>query len=192
LTDWDAEAASFDAEPDHGLIDPAVREAWRQLLARVLPPPPARVLDVGCGTGTLAVLVGSLGYDVTGVDSSSEMLSLARAKASERGTAVTFLLGDAACPPVTGPFDVVLCRHVLWALPSPEHALASWRELLSPGGRLLLIEGLWSTGAGLAAAELQPLVEGAFGSVLVRRLTDPALWGREVTDERYLLRAQLR
>ncbi len=34
---WDAEAAAFDDEPDHGLRDPATREAWRQLLAAHLP-----------------------------------------------------------------------------------------------------------------------------------------------------------
>jgi len=40
---WDAQAADFDAEPDHGLTDPAVRAAWRELLTPLLPPtPPTR------------------------------------------------------------------------------------------------------------------------------------------------------
>src|SRR3954468_18295782 len=54
---WDAHAATFDEEPDHGLTDPAVRSAWAALLASVLPPAPASVVDIGCGTGTLAVLL---------------------------------------------------------------------------------------------------------------------------------------
>ena len=48
---WDAEADRFDDEPDHGLRDPAVRRAWADLLAEVLPPPPGRVLDVGLRHG---------------------------------------------------------------------------------------------------------------------------------------------
>ena len=58
--EWDAAAGSFDAEPDHGLGDPAVRAAWVELLGRHLPVAPCRVLDLGCGTGTLSVLLASL------------------------------------------------------------------------------------------------------------------------------------
>ncbi len=46
---WDAEAEAFDEEPDHGLHDPVVRDAWRGLLRSVVPPIPSRVADLGCG-----------------------------------------------------------------------------------------------------------------------------------------------
>src|SRR6185503_11553456 len=49
---WDGAAAGFDEAADHGLRDPAVRAAWRALLANLLPPAPAAVLDMGCGTGS--------------------------------------------------------------------------------------------------------------------------------------------
>lgn len=65
---WDGEADRFDDEPDHGLSDPTVRQAWVGLLVELLPRPPGRVLDVGSGTGTLAVLLAELEYQVTGVD----------------------------------------------------------------------------------------------------------------------------
>ena len=78
---WDDEAQTFDEAADHGLRDPAVREAWRALLRDLLPPAPARVADLGCGTGTLALLLTEEGYDVTGVDLSPEMVRRARAKA---------------------------------------------------------------------------------------------------------------
>jgi hypothetical protein len=51
---WDSEAATFDEAPDHGLLDAGVRAAWRSLLLDALPPAPASVADLGCGTGTLA------------------------------------------------------------------------------------------------------------------------------------------
>ncbi|BFO20225.1 hypothetical protein SHKM778_66130 [Streptomyces sp. KM77-8] len=54
--DWDAEAAGFDEEPDHGLRDPRVRAAWAARLRTWLPGRPGDVLDLGCGTGSLSSL----------------------------------------------------------------------------------------------------------------------------------------
>jgi len=78
---WDAQAESFDTEPDHGLLDPFVREAWRALLLSRLPPAPADVVDLGCGTGSLAVLLAQAGYAVRGLDLSERMVAAATAKA---------------------------------------------------------------------------------------------------------------
>ncbi|MEO3867993.1 methyltransferase domain-containing protein [Nonomuraea sp. B12E4] len=70
----------------------------------------------------------------------------ARARAKLAGTDASILLGDAAQPPVGDRrFDVLLARHLLWAtIPTPQVALAHWKGLLRPGGRLVLIEGRWS------------------------------------------------
>jgi SAM-dependent methyltransferase len=188
--DWDQAAATFDDEPDHGLLDPTVRAAWAALLTSVLPAPPARVLDVGCGTGSLAVLLAEYGYVVTGLDLSPRMVAKAKAKAMAHAVDVSFHQGDAADPRDVGAaYDVVLARHVVWALPDPAKALARWRALLAPGGVLVLVEGLWGTGAGLAADELTALVGAEFAEPRVRELGDPALWGRDIDDERYLLTA---
>lgn len=65
---WDGEAETFDDEPDHGLRDETTRAAWRDLLLSVLPPAPARIADIGCGTGTLSRLLMDEGYDVDGLD----------------------------------------------------------------------------------------------------------------------------
>lgn len=187
---WDAEAARFDEEPDHGLLDPVVRGAWADLLGDLVPPG-STVLDLGCGTGSLAVLLSEVGHAVTGVDLSSRMIEAAEAKAARHGTDVTFLVGDASEPPVAGPFDVLLVRHVVWALPDPSGALDRWRTLLADHGRLVLIEGLWGTGAGLASAVLEALVHPTFRDVEVRQLPDTALWGRQIRDERYALTARV-
>lgn len=184
---WDAEAESFDDEPDHGLRDPVVRDAWRALLRSALPGAPARVADLGCGTGTLSLLLAEEGYAVDGVDFSPEMVRRARAKAVDTA-GLTFAVADAARPPLAdASYDVVLCRHVLWALPDPAAALARWRELLTPGGRILLVEGSWSTGAGLTADETVALVEGSGLRAGLVRLPEAVYWGREITDERYLV-----
>ena len=187
---WDTQAESFDDAPDHGLRDPAVRAAWRSLLLDVLPSRPARVADLGCGTGSLSLLLATEGYAVDGVDFSRKMVFRARAKAAEhpRAAEVGFVVGDASEPPLgAGSYDVVLTRHVLWALPDPAAALARWRDLLAPGGRLVLVEGRWRTGAGLRSDETVRLVEGVGLDAALRPLPDPAYWGGPITDERYLV-----
>jgi SAM-dependent methyltransferase len=185
--DWDAEAATFDDEPDHGLRDPEVREAWATRLATWLPRQAGDVLDLGCGTGSLALLAAETGHRVTGVDLSPAMVASARAKLAGRDA--VFLVGDAALPPVGEQlFDVVLVRHVLWTLPDPGRALRHWRGLLRPGGRLVLVEGVWGTVSqvGIPADRLTALLEPLARDVRVEQLSDDArLWGREVEDERY-------
>jgi SAM-dependent methyltransferase len=143
------------------------------------------VADLGCGTGTLALLLAEEGYAVTGVDFSPEMVRLAREKA---GHVATFHEADAAAPPLdAAAYDVVLSRHVLWAMDSPAAALDRWIALLRRGGRLVLVEGSWSTGAGLTAEETIGLVDAAGYRPQLRRLPDPVFWGREITDDRYLV-----
>jgi SAM-dependent methyltransferase len=107
---------------------------------------------------------------------------------SPAGVRPRFVLSDAADPnlPATS-FDVVLARHVLWAMPDTGRALAAWLRLLVPGGQLVLVEGRWSTGAGLTTAEAGRAVLRHRADAMVTALDDPALWGSPVDDERYLL-----
>jgi ubiquinone/menaquinone biosynthesis C-methylase UbiE len=184
---WDSEAPTFDDAADHGLGDARTRDAWRQLLRAHLPPPPRRIADLGSGTGTLSLLLAEEGYSVDGVDFSHEMVARAVAKAGHLD-GVTFTEADAADPPLPqAAYDVVLCRHVLWAMPDPAAALRRWLDLLAEGGTLVLIEGFWSNGAGLTGAQTLDLVEGTNRSASLRELDDPILWGRPVEDERYLV-----
>jgi ubiquinone/menaquinone biosynthesis C-methylase UbiE len=185
---WDEQAPTFDEAPDHGLRDPAIRSAWAALLTPLMPPAPARIADLGCGTGSLAVLLAEGGHTVSGIDVAAGMITRARAKAAAAGVDAEFAVGDAMAPPwPPATFDVVLARDVVWALPDPERALRRWFGLLKPGDRFMLIEGRWSTGAGLAADELLELVQAHGRKASVTPLPDADLWGGPVTDERYLL-----
>jgi ubiquinone/menaquinone biosynthesis C-methylase UbiE len=196
---WDSAAATFDAEPDHGLASPIVRAAWSRRLREWIPDSAAEVLDVGCGTGSLALLLAEHGHRVTGVDLSPSMVEHARRKLT--GHPATVLHGDAADPPVDGArFDAVLCRHLLWTLPDPGAALRGWAGLLRPGGQLVLVEGRWNTSAsaagmpwwgGVSADVLAATVAPHVARVHVEHLTDGMLWGREITDERYALLAHV-
>jgi ubiquinone/menaquinone biosynthesis C-methylase UbiE len=188
---WDAEADVFDVPADHGLHDPVVRRAWRELLLGFLPEPPARIADLGCGTGTLSVLLAEAGYEVDGLDFSPRMIELAERKAEGLG-GVRFAQADAFDPPLPElGYDVILCRHVLWAMPDPAVALRRWLRLLRPAGRLILVEGRWSNGAGLSAEQVMQLVEDAGRSASLTRLTDSTYWGRSISDDRYLVTSSI-
>ena len=190
---WDAEAGAFDEEPDHGLRDPQIRAAWASLMVETLGTAHLHVADLGCGTGSLSLLLHELGHDVTGLDVSPRMLERARQKA-KAGSAIRFVEGDAAEPDLPlGAFDVILCRHVLWSLPDPVAALARWAQLLMPGGILCLIEGVWHTGVGLTADQARAALPPPLRWTGTRRLSGHhALWGRPVSDDRFLITARHR
>lgn len=185
---WDAQAPSFDEAADHGLRDPEVRAAWRSLLLPLLPPAPARVADLGCGTGSLSVLLAEFGHRVVGLDFARAMIERARTKASDARLDIEFVVGDAAQPPWPGrTFDVVLSRHLLWALSDPLLGLNDWIRVLRPTGRLVLIEGRWWTGAGMTAASVIELLSACGRPASVTPLSEPELWGEKIDDERYLV-----
>jgi SAM-dependent methyltransferase len=186
---WDGYADAFDEDADHGLRDPEVREAWKALLVSLLPERPVRIADLGCGTGSLSVLLAEQGHQVAGIDISPNMIRLARLKAQLAGVSADLAVGDAASPPfAAGSFDVVLSRHVLWALENPEAVLQRWVDLLAPDGRLVLVEGHWSTGAGLRASECRSLVLRHRAEAEVQHLSENMkLWGEPVDDDRYVL-----
>ena len=157
--------------------------------ARPCRPSPATIADLGCGTGSVSVLLAELGYAVHGIDVSPEMVVRARAKASAHAVDATFAVGDAGDPRIS-TVDVVLTRHVAWAVPDLDAAVGRWVSSLRPGGRLVLVEGLWSNGAGVAADALADVVRRHLPVVSVRELEDPALWGYPLEDSRYLLTAR--
>jgi SAM-dependent methyltransferase len=140
---WDADAETYDHAASHAASDPVEAAAWRASLLESLPAPGASVLDVGAGTGAMALLAAELGYRVTALDLSSGMLAKARAKAEERDLDVEFVVGSSDSPP-PGPFDAVMERHVMWTTPDPVGTLSAWRGV-APGGRLVLFEGVWGS-----------------------------------------------
>src|SRR5665647_2915268 len=105
-----------------------------RLLLPMLSSVPARVAGLGCGTGTLTLLMAQAGHLVSGLDLAPRMAALAREKLAAAGLEAEVVVGDASSPPwQPGTFDAVLTRHVLWAMPGPEAALTMWIDLLAPG-----------------------------------------------------------
>ncbi len=154
---WDRDAETYDRSPSHALTDPVEAAAWRAILRRHLPDPGGRVLEAGAGTGSVTTLLAELGYRVTALDVSEGMLARARRKLEAFD--VDFVIGPADRPP-RGPFEAVVERNMLWTNPDPVGTLTAWREVVRPGGRLLVLEGI-------EGGVLQDLRERAAG--LIRR-----------------------
>jgi ubiquinone/menaquinone biosynthesis C-methylase UbiE len=203
---WDRRAASFDQEsPSHGFRNEVQARAWRHLISEISGQAPLDVLDVGCGTGFLSLLLAERGHRVTGVDVAPAMLAEARVKATTQGLPVNFIEGDVEAldlPPAS--LDLIVERHVLWTLPHPGVALDTWHRLLRRDGRLVLIEGHWGAMerrdeyaeihdrlplfGGRPHEEIAALVRArGYSSVAVEPLMDPELWTKPPAHPRYLV-----
>lgn len=180
---WDA---SENGDHSYGNLDATdvQRQAWTILLSRLFPSAePLSVLDVGCGAGFVALALADLGHTVTGLDVSPRRLRDCRADAEKRGVTGLRLVEGAAeqPPPDLGPFDVVVCRHLLWTLPHPEKAVTAWHDLVRPGGRVVGIDALWSAELVRATAgEKYPTGVLALLPLLHARDLDPVagVWRR--------------
>ncbi|MGH3277941.1 MAG: class I SAM-dependent methyltransferase [Trebonia sp.] len=118
----------------------------RQVAAHLPDLPPRRVLDIGCGQGTQALLLARRGHFVTGLDSSAQLLGDFRAglaaAPAEVGARVRLVRGEAgAMTDLFAPssFDVVLCQGVLMYFPDPDPLLDAIARVVVPGGMASLL-----------------------------------------------------
>src|SRR4029453_9449643 len=142
---WNSIAQHYNSDPEN-VVAPDAPEyaAWVEGVRGLLPPDPCDILDVGAGTGFLALIKASLGHHVTALDLADRMLSVARDEANRRGLPLQFRIGDAVAPRLPGtPFAVVTNRHLLWTLLDPERAFANWRRMLRTGGYVLAFDSPW-------------------------------------------------
>ncbi len=137
---------------------------WRRTAARLAEPRGAVALDVGSGTGDLALDLARAGARrVIGVDFCEEMLTVARAKARDASLdgRVGFAVGDALRLPFPdGSFDRVVNGFLLRNVADLAGALTEMARVLKPGGRLVCLE------ITHPPAAVAPLANLYFGSVV--------------------------
>ena len=146
----------------------------RQAVLRYVDPAES-VLDVGCGTGTLAIVAARNGASVVGIDRSGSMLQVAREKAVRAGVQVDFREGRAPTLSLERSelFDVATATFVLSELSRDEalFTVRSMAEAVRPGGHLIIADEaasrhplLWLLG------ELQRLVFGVIAFAVLQKL----------------------
>ncbi len=148
-------------------------------LIRVLPSPPASILDAGGGTGTFAIPLASIGYQVTLVDQSADWLQRARSKADTTGVSLHLINVDLASLTDAGlcRFDAILCHAVLMYVDEPADMLRNLRTVAAPDTVLSLLE---KNRDGIA---LRPGLEGDYAEAR-RLLTERHSTGRLGVENR--------
>lgn len=136
---FEANAGQWDAIRSLHIAESEVEAAISQILGEA---PIGQLIDIGTGTGRMLELFAARAEYALGIDRSSEMLRLARAKLSERGLANAELRqADLyALPLGDGAADVAILHHVLHFAQQPGAAIAEAARVLSPGGRLLIAD----------------------------------------------------
>jgi SAM-dependent methyltransferase len=140
-------------------------------------------LDVGCGTGALALRAARTGADVTGIDLAPALIETAKQRAEEEGVSVDFRVGDVERLDGIDDTSFDLVSSTVGVMFAPDHA-ASARQLArvtKPGGRLCLANWTLEGGIGRMFGMMRPFQppppEGA-GS--------PFAWGDPEYVERLL------
>lgn len=108
--------------------------------ANLGPEGPWRILDVGCGAGETTLLTAQIGHEVTGLDVSTSLLKLAKARAQKADLAsVTFFLGDASRLFIDPPFDLIMSRFGVMFFDDPPKAFANLAKMTKTGGRIVFV-----------------------------------------------------
>jgi len=141
---FEANAGQWDAIRSLHIAESEVEAAISAVLGLDDPKgaPIGQLIDIGTGTGRMLELFAGRAEHALGIDRSSEMLRLARAKLSERGLAHAELRqADLYALPLSdGAADVAIVHHVLHFAQQPGAAIAEAARVLSPGGRLLIAD----------------------------------------------------
>lgn len=135
---FEANAGQWDAIRSLHVADSDVETAMKAALGEA---PLGALIDIGTGTGRMLELFAPAAEHALGIDRSSEMLRLARAKLSERGLAAELRQADLYALPVQdGGVDTAILHHVLHFAQQPGAAIAEAGRVLGPGGRLLVVD----------------------------------------------------
>ncbi|HSQ52710.1 MAG TPA: class I SAM-dependent methyltransferase [Nitrospiraceae bacterium] len=160
---------------DYDRISRYTESNAREFYERLLVVPGYRLLDVGCGSGLLALMAAKDGLDVTGVDIADNLVERARVRAQAEGLVVRFEEADAeALPFEDASFDVVASRIAAMFAPRPDLAAKELLRVCKPGGTIALAN--WTP-------------QGFFGQMFKTVSTfiapsgmpSPVLWGDEAT-----------
>ncbi|MFN2623456.1 MAG: methyltransferase domain-containing protein [Chthoniobacterales bacterium] len=134
-------------------------------------PAGARILDAACGSGWLSEYLARLGYDVTGIDISPQLIGICEERVGalppidrEKKIRCRFRVHDIELSALDERFDAVICYDAIHHLEDAGAALRHLATMLSPGGVLFILEGNRPAPGSAGEAELMRVME-KFGTL---------------------------
>ena len=141
---------SEDAEKMRSFLLQEIKETgseWKALIKRHLETcQKGRILDVGCGTGFISLLLAEIGFEVIAIDNNAAMLKEAEKISKDFGVSdkITFMLKDAEKMDFTDhTFDAVVSRHAFWLFNNPKKVYGEWYRILKSDGIMMNLDANW-------------------------------------------------
>jgi ubiquinone/menaquinone biosynthesis C-methylase UbiE len=160
---------------DYDLFSRFMEKDAEEFFRRLGVAPGTRLLDVGCGTGQLALIAARMGAQVTGCDIATNWLEKARERAAAEGLEITFEEGDAeALPYDDGEFDAVVTLFGAMFAPRPDLVAAELTRVCRPGGMIAMAN--WTPGGFIGQ-----MFKAISKHIAPSGMPAPVLWGDEAT-----------
>jgi SAM-dependent methyltransferase len=160
---------------DYDLFSRFMEKDADEFFRRLAVPPGTRFLDVGCGSGQLALIAARAGAKVTGCDISTNWIQKARDRATAEGLEITFEERDAESLPYNdGQFDVVATLIGATSAPRPDLVARELTRVCRPGGTIAMAN--WTPG-GFAGQMFKTISK----HIAPSGMPSPVLWGDEAT-----------
>ncbi len=149
-------------------------------------PAGSRIIDVGCGSGWLSEYFARMGYEVTGIDISEDLIRMARERVErvpynvdhETELRCRFLVQDVELAPLAEKFDAVICYDSLHHFEDERKVFRHLAEMLDVGGLLFILEGHKPSSGSATEDELKDVMrrygtlESPFSTEYLRALLD--------------------
>ncbi len=129
------EMLDAEAEPEFGAQERLFAELKCEALAEILPPPPATVLECGCGSAEVSAFMARQGYDCTLLDAAPTALRVARRRFEREGLRATYTLGNVySLPFPDDTFDILTSFGLLEHFADVDRVIAEMARVIRPGG----------------------------------------------------------
>jgi len=140
---WNWRSSSYHEEFAEYMIEEI--KIWEKIFSEILPENKTlKVAEIGTGPGIVGLSLASMGHDVIGIDLSDEMVCKASRNAEKLGIQAKFKQGDAENLDLENDtYDLIISKYLMWTLPNPDKFLTEAQRLLTSGGKIVLIDGVW-------------------------------------------------
>jgi AhpD family alkylhydroperoxidase len=160
---------------DYDVFSRYMEKDAEQFFLRLGVKPGARLLDVGCGTGQLALIAARAGAQVTGCDIATNWVEKAQARAAAEGLQIAFEEGDAeALPYKDAQFDVVVSLIGAMFAPRPDRVATELTRVCRPDGLIAMAN--WTPGGFIGQ-----MFKTISKHIAPSGMPSPVLWGDEAT-----------